>query len=74
MPMRQVTTDADLRARVKRVLQSGYPSAQTSETGDRCCTKHGWNEYCCVFTYTNYVNKKNGLRFKNKISKISKDI
>ena len=41
---RQVTTVADVCARVKRVLQSGYPSAVTSETGDRCCIKHGWSE------------------------------
>jgi hypothetical protein len=59
--MRQVITAADLCARVKRVLESGYPSAATSETGDRCGTNHGWNEYCCVFTYNKEVNKKNGL-------------
>ena len=41
MPMRQVITDADLHARVKTVLQSG---AETSQTGDRCCTKNGWKE------------------------------
>lgn len=68
--MKQVTTVADLHARVKRVLQSGYPCAETSETGDRRCTKHGWNEQCCVCTYTNDVNKKNGLQLKNfKISR-----
>jgi hypothetical protein len=70
MPMRQVITSADLHAGVNTVLQSGYSSAETSQTGERCYTKHGWKEYWCVFTYTNDVNKKNGLWFKNfKISK-----
>lgn len=40
MPMRQMTINADLDARVKMVLQSGYPSVETNHTGGRCCPKH----------------------------------
>jgi hypothetical protein len=33
--MSQVKTVADLHARAKTVLQPRYPSAETSETGDK---------------------------------------